>query len=75
MIKVFKNNESVNAASTFLNISNRVTSGGELGLLGLAFPRQFNRAAFFMCIIQQTIRYALSSLVSLFYKPTKTKQM
>src|SRR5674536_116864 len=47
IIKVFENNESVNTAAVFLNISDRVISGGELGLLGVAFPRQFNESGFF----------------------------
>jgi glucose/arabinose dehydrogenase len=64
VIKVFKNNESVNAASTFLNISNRVTSGGELGLLGLAFPRQFNESGFFY--VYYTTNNPLRSVVSRF---------
>jgi hypothetical protein len=40
VIKAFENNENVTAATVFLNISDRVASGGELGLLGLAFPPQ-----------------------------------
>ena len=36
-IKIFPNRDSVSSASTFLDISSRVRSGGELGLLGLAF--------------------------------------
>ncbi|MGZ4869624.1 MAG: PQQ-dependent sugar dehydrogenase, partial [Halobacteriota archaeon] len=42
VIKVFENNHNVTAADVFLNISDRVASGGELGLLGLAFPPQFS---------------------------------
>jgi len=64
VIKVFENNESVNAASIFLNISNRVTSGGELGLLGLAFPRQFNESGFFY--VYYTTDNPLRSVVSRF---------
>ena len=40
-IKVFPNQSAANAASDFLNISGRVTSGGETGLLGVAFHPQF----------------------------------
>jgi glucose/arabinose dehydrogenase len=64
VIKVFENNESVNAASISLNISNRVTSGGELGLLGLAFPRQFNESGFFY--VYYTTDNPLRSVVSRF---------
>ncbi|MGZ8889105.1 MAG: PQQ-dependent sugar dehydrogenase [Halobacteriota archaeon] len=64
VIKVFENNESVNTASIFLNISNRVTSGGELGLLGLAFPRQFNESGFFY--VYYTTDNPLRSVVSRF---------
>jgi len=64
IIKVFENNESVNAASIFLNISDRVASGGELGLLGLAFPRQFNESGFFY--VYYTTDNPLRSIVSRF---------
>jgi glucose/arabinose dehydrogenase len=64
VIKVFENNESVNAASIFLNISNRVTSGGELGLLGLAFPPKFNESGFFY--VYYTTDNPLRSVVSRF---------
>jgi glucose/arabinose dehydrogenase len=42
MIKVFENIESVTIASVFLDIRDRVISGGELGLLGLAFHPNFS---------------------------------
>lgn len=42
IIKVFKNMENVTSASVFLDIRNRVVSGGELGLLGLAFHPRFS---------------------------------
>jgi len=64
VIKVFENNESVNAANIFLNISNRVTSGGELGLLGLAFPPKFNESGFFY--VYYTTDNPLRSVVSRF---------
>ncbi|MGA7075994.1 MAG: PQQ-dependent sugar dehydrogenase [Halobacteriota archaeon] len=64
VIKVFENNESVTAATVFLNISDRVTSGGELGLLGLAFPRQFNESGFFY--VYYTADNPLRSVVSRF---------
>ena len=64
VIKVLENNESTNAASVFLDISNRVTSGGELGLLGVAFPRQFNQSGFFY--VYYTTDKPLRSIVSRF---------
>jgi len=64
VIKVFENNESVNAANIFLNISNRVTSGGELGLLGLAFPPKFNESGFFY--VYYTTDNPLRSVISRF---------
>jgi glucose/arabinose dehydrogenase len=64
VIKVFENNESTKSASVFLNISDRVTSGGELGLLGVAFPRQFNQSGFFY--VYYTTDKPLRSIVSRF---------
>lgn len=40
-IRVFPNNNAVTSASTFLDIRNRVASGGEMGLLGLAFDPSY----------------------------------
>jgi hypothetical protein len=37
VIKVFPNETNVNSTKTFLDITDRVTSGGETGLLGLTF--------------------------------------
>jgi glucose/arabinose dehydrogenase len=64
VIKVFENNESTKSASVFLNISDRVTSGGELGLLGVAFPRQSNQSGFFY--VYYTTDNPLRSIVSRF---------
>ncbi len=36
-IKVFPNNQQASEVKTFLDITDRVTAGGEMGLLGLAF--------------------------------------
>jgi uncharacterized repeat protein (TIGR03806 family) len=41
VIKVFPNQDNVASAKTFLDIRSRVTSGGETGLLGLAFHPQY----------------------------------
>lgn len=46
-IKVFANDSSVTTAETFLDIHDRVLSGGEMGLLGLAFHPDFASRGFF----------------------------
>jgi glucose/arabinose dehydrogenase len=49
IIKVFENATSTQAASVFLDIKSKVTSGGERGLLGLAFHPEFkNNGLFFV---------------------------
>jgi len=47
VVKVFANDFAVETAGTFLNISSRVTSGGERGLLGLAFHPDYRTNGFF----------------------------
>ncbi len=47
IIKVFSNSESANQAAIFLNIDGRVTSGDEMGLLGLAFHLDYGSNGFF----------------------------
>ncbi len=42
LVKVFKNETNVSQAETFLDISGRVASGGETGLLGIAFHPNFS---------------------------------
>lgn len=46
-IKVFSNAENVSSSSTFLDIKSKVTSGGERGLLGLAFHPDFKTNGYF----------------------------
>ncbi|NJN14497.1 MAG: PQQ-dependent sugar dehydrogenase [Planctomycetes bacterium] len=46
-IRVFPNVDSIGAAGTFLDISARVNSGGEEGLLGLAFHPDYATNGFF----------------------------
>lgn len=49
VIRLFENSETVTATVTFLDIRNRVLSGGELGLLGLAFhPDYENNGQFYV---------------------------
>lgn len=47
IIKVFENNGNTTEVKTFLDISDRVTSGGETGLLGLAFHPDFAANGYF----------------------------
>jgi len=47
IIKVFQNQSNVSVTKTFLNITDRVTSGGETGLLGLAFHPDYETNGYF----------------------------
>lgn len=47
VIKVFDNDPAATAVSVFLDISNRVVSGGEMGLLGLAFDPDYATNGYF----------------------------
>lgn len=46
-IKVFPNIQSASTATEFLDISDRVASGGEMGLLGLAFHPDYENNGYF----------------------------
>ncbi|MCU0444780.1 MAG: PQQ-dependent sugar dehydrogenase [Microscillaceae bacterium] len=46
-IEVFNAQEGTNSKTTFLNISGRLVSGGETGLLGLAFHPNYTANGFF----------------------------
>jgi hypothetical protein len=46
-IKVFDNSASVKTSTTYLDIKRKVTSGGERGLLGLAFHPDFKSNGYF----------------------------
>jgi glucose/arabinose dehydrogenase len=49
VIRVFENSQTVAASNVFLNITNQVLSGGEQGLLGLAFhPNYANNGYFYI---------------------------
>ncbi|MFN3693770.1 MAG: PQQ-dependent sugar dehydrogenase, partial [Ignavibacterium sp.] len=63
-IKVFPNNSSVTATKTFLDITDRVTSGGETGLLGLAFHPNFESNGYFY--VNYTAPSPLRTVVSRF---------
>ena len=47
IIKSFQNNPEITSSKIFLDIRDRVTSGGEMGLLGLAFHPDFINNGFF----------------------------
>ncbi|MHC4491295.1 MAG: PQQ-dependent sugar dehydrogenase [Planctomycetota bacterium] len=46
-IRVFQNSDSASSTTTFLDISSRVRSGGEEGLLGLAFDPDYASNGYF----------------------------
>lgn len=46
-IRVFDNNANAASAGTYLDIRSRVASGGEMGLLGLAFHPDFKQNGYF----------------------------
>ncbi len=46
-VKVFDNSPSVSSVKTYLDITDRVASGGEMGLLGLAFHPDYESTGYF----------------------------
>ncbi|NNF57550.1 MAG: glucose sorbosone dehydrogenase [Rhodothermaceae bacterium] len=69
-IKVFANDPGVDAADTFLDIEDRVTSGGERGLLGLAFDPDYATNGFFY--VNYTVSNPRRQRVSRFTRTTAT---
>lgn len=63
-IKVFPNNSAVTATKTFLDITDRVTSGGETGLLGLAFHPDYENNGYFY--VNYTAPSPLRTVISRF---------
>ncbi|MEJ5263166.1 MAG: PQQ-dependent sugar dehydrogenase [Ignavibacterium sp.] len=63
-IKVFPNNSSVTTTKLFLDITDRVTSGGETGLLGLAFHPNYENNGYFY--VNYTAPNPLRTVVSRF---------
>ena len=63
-IKVFQNQTNILTAKTFLDITNQVTSGGETGLLGLAFHPNYKNNGYFF--INYTAQNPLRTVVSRF---------
>ena len=64
VIKVFPNQSTVNTTKTFLNITDRVTSGGETGLLGLAFHPNYETNGYFY--VNYTAPSPLRTIISRF---------
>ena len=64
VIKVFKNFENVTSANVFLDLGDRVLSGGELGLLGLAFHPNFKENGYFY--VDYTVDAPRRSVISRF---------
>ena len=63
-IRVFPNDENVNTTKLFLDITDRVTSGGETGLLGLAFHPNYATNGYFY--VNYTAPSPLRTVVSRF---------
>jgi glucose/arabinose dehydrogenase len=64
IIKVFPNESNVSATKVFLNITDRVTSGGETGLLGLAFHPDYENNGYFY--VNYTAPNPLHTVISRF---------
>ena len=64
VIKVFEDSPVRRAATVFLDIKDRVSSGGEMGLLGLAFHPEFKTNGYFY--VNYTRRDPLETIISRF---------
>jgi glucose/arabinose dehydrogenase len=63
-IKVFENQTNVNTTKLFLDITDRVTAGGETGLLGLAFHPDYETNGYFY--VNYTAPSSLRTVISRF---------
>ncbi|MEP0545625.1 MAG: PQQ-dependent sugar dehydrogenase [Rhodothermales bacterium] len=72
VIRVFDNDPDVSTTSVFLDIDDRVTSGGETGLLGLAFHPDYETNGYFY--VNYTVASPLRSRVSRFSRSTANPQ-
>lgn len=63
-IKVFQNESSINLTKIFLDITDRVTAGGETGLLGLAFHPDYESNGYFY--VNYTAPSPLRTVISRF---------
>lgn len=66
-VRVFSNDPNVQNSQVFIDISNQVTSGGERGLLGMAFHPDFNNNGQVFLSYTTTINNQLVSRLSRFY--------
>lgn len=64
VIQVFPNTAGVKGSTVFLDIKKRVSSGGEMGLLGLAFHPQYKTNGYFY--VNYTRRSPLETVISRF---------
>lgn len=64
IIKVFPNQNNISTTKTFLDITDRVTSGGETGLLGLAFHPNYKNNGYFY--VNYTATNPLRTVISRF---------
>lgn len=71
VIKVFSNAENVSSSTTFLDIKSKVRSGGERGLLGLAFHPDFKTNGYFF--VNYTSGTPLKTVIAR-YKATSATQ-
>lgn len=68
VVRVFQNQDPVTVSSVFLDINPRVRSGGELGLLGLAFDPEFDaNGRVFLHYTRESVR--LESVLAMFTSP------
>jgi glucose/arabinose dehydrogenase len=80
IIRAFPNVSTITSASTFLDITDSITSGGELGLLGLAFhPNYANNGYYFVNYTtgttqNQTLRTVIARYQVSSEKPDSTDQ-
>lgn len=66
IIKVFRNEKTVAQSETFMDISSRVSSGGETGLLGIAFHPAFSTNGQFFVNYTRQSNGQLQSVISRF---------
>jgi glucose/arabinose dehydrogenase len=71
VIKVFSNAENVSASTNFLDIKSKVRSGGERGLLGVAFHPDFKNNGYFF--VNYTSGTPLKTVIAR-YKATSATQ-
>ena len=64
-IHVFSNNPDVKSSDVFLDIENKVTAGGEMGLLGMAFHPDYKKNGYFYLNYTRT-RNGLETVISRF---------